>query len=173
MAKTRTQKEEMIGALTENAKNAKAVVFANFQGLKVKESEELRKECRGQDIAFMASKKTLLDKAFSAAGFTLEAKGFPGSVAAVFGLQDEVAPAQVINKFAKTHKAVEIYGGILEGKFISADKVVELASLPNKQELLAKLVGTLNAPVSGFVNVLAGNLRNLVGVLNNIKESKI
>jgi large subunit ribosomal protein L10 len=172
MAKTRKQKEEMVGMLTDNAKNAKAVVFANFQGLKVKESEELRKECRGQQIAFVASKKTLLGKAFNAAGLTIETSGFPGSVAAVFGLQDEVVPAQVINKFAKTHKTVEIYGGILEGKFIGADKVVELASLPSKQELLAKLVGSLNAPVSGFVNALAGNLRNLVGVLNNIKETK-
>lgn len=173
MAKTRKQKEEMIGTLADNVKNAKAVVFANFQGLKVKESQELRNECRGQNITFVASKKTLLDKAFTDAGLPIAAKDFVGSVAAVFGLADEVAPAQVINKFAKTHKTVEIYGGILEGKFIDASKVVELASLPGKQELLAKLVGTLNAPVSGFVNALAGNLRNLVGVLNNIKESKI
>jgi large subunit ribosomal protein L10 len=99
-------------------------------------------------------------------------KSFGGGVSALFGKEDEVAPAQLIAQFAKTHEVVTLFGGILEGKFIDAAKVKELSALPSKQQLLGQLVGTLNAPISGFVNVLAGNLRNLVGVLNNIKQSK-
>ncbi len=172
MAKTKQLKEQAIQDLVDNIKSAKSVVFANFQGLKVSESEELRGKCREQKIDYLASKKTLLKKALSEAGFDVDTKSFEGGVAAVFGTEDEVAPAQVIAGYAKDHEVVKIFGGILEGNFIDAAKVTELSKLPSKQELYAKLVGSINAPVSGFVNVLAGNLRGLVGVLNSIKESK-
>lgn len=172
MAKTRQQKEEAVKILTDSIKNAKSVVFANFQGLKVSESDELRKTCREQNIGILASKKTLVKKAMSDAGMEADVMLFDGSVATFFGLEDEVAPAQIVSKFAKKHNVIKFFGGVLEGKFIDADKVLELSKLPGKQELYARLVGTINAPVSGFVNVLAGNIRNLVSVLNNIKEAK-
>jgi len=114
----------------------------------------------------------LVKYAFKSAGLDIETESFDGSVASVFGHNDEVSPAQIVANFAKTHDMVKIFGGILEGKFIAADKVLALSRLPSKQQLLGQLVGTLNAPISGFVNVLAGNLRNLVGVLNNIKATK-
>lgn len=172
MAKSREQKESALQELTAELKNSKSVVFANFQGLKVKDSEELRGICRKQNVGYLASKKTILQKALETVGLKVVADKFAGGVAAVFGREDEVAPAQIIAEFAKKNEIVKIYGGVLEGNFIDGAKVSELAKLPSKQQLLGQLVGTLNAPVSGFVNVLAGNLRNLVGVLNNIKESK-
>ncbi len=172
MAKTKQQKEDAIKLLVDNIKNAKSVVFANFQGLKVSESEELRQKCREQNIGIVASKKTLVRKALADAGFDVDTKSFEGGVSALFGLEDEIAPAQVVNNFAKDHKVVSFFGGVLEGNFIDAAKVTELSKLPSKQELYAKLVGSINSPVSGFVNVLAGNIRNLVSVLNNIKEAK-
>lgn len=173
MAKTKQQKEQSIQLLAEGIKNAKAVVFANFQGLKVSESEELRGLCREQDIDYVASKKTLVKKVLADAGFDVDTKEFQGGIATVLGNEDEVAPAQIIANFAKDHKVVDIFGGILEGKFIDADKVKELSKLPSKQQLLGQLVGTLNAPISGFVNVLAGNMRGLVNVLNNMRELRI
>ncbi len=172
MAKTKQQKEEVIKILADNIKNSKSVIFANFQGLKVKESDELRQKCREQNIGILASKKTLVQKALAEAGLEVDAGSFAGGVAAFFGGDDEVAPAQLVSKFAKTHEVVNFFGGILEGKFIDANKVNELAKLPSKEQLYAQLVGTINAPISGFVNVLAGNIRNLVSVLNNIKEAK-
>lgn len=172
MPKTKQQKEEAIKILTDNIKNAKSVVFANFQGLKVSESEELRQKCREQNIGIMASKKTLVKKALADAGLDVDTKSFEGGVSALFGLEDEVAPAQVVSNFAKDHDVVSFFGGVLEGNFIDAAKVTELSKLPSKQELYAKLVGSINAPVSGFVNVLAGNLRGLVNVLNAVKDAK-
>ncbi len=172
MAKTRQQKETSVKDLVERIQAAKAVVFANFQGLKVSESEELRGQCREQNIDYLASKKTLLKHALSEAGYDQDIKAFVGGIAVVLGHEDEVAPAQVIDRFAQKHEVATIYGGILEGKFIDAVKVKELAKLSSKPQLYAKLVGTINAPVSGFVNVLAGNLRGLVQVLNAVKESK-
>ena len=173
MAKTKQQKEESLNLLTENIKTAKSAVFANFQGLKVVESEELRAKCRENNVSYTATKKTLIGRALADAGYDVDAKAFEGGVAAVLGRDDEVVPAQIIANFAKGHEVVEIFGGILEGKFIDAAKVNELSKLPSKQQLLGQLVGTLNAPVSGFVNVLAGNLRGLANVLNGIKEAKV
>jgi len=81
-------------------------------------------------------------------------------------------PARVLNKFAQANEAMEIFGGILENSFIEVDRVKALASLPSRLELLGRTVGAIKAPVSGFVNVLAGNLRGLVYALQAIKESK-
>jgi len=172
MPKTKQQKEQAIENLVADLKNAKSVVFANFQGLKVVESEELRKLCREQNIQYIATKKTLLKRALADAGYDVDTKAFEGGIATIFGIEDEVAPAQIVANFAKDHEASAVFGGILEGSFIDAAKVTELSKLPSKQQLLAQLVGTLNAPVSGFVNVLAGNLRGLVNVLNAVKEAK-
>jgi len=97
---------------------------------------------------------------------------FEGGVATFTGTTDEVAPARIVNDFAKKNEVVAIFGGTLDGKYIDAVFVKNLASLPSKQQLLGQLVGTINAPVSGFVNALAGNLRGFVSVLNNIKEAK-
>jgi large subunit ribosomal protein L10 len=172
MAKSQVQKEQTIETLVSQFKSAKSVVFANFQGLKVKESEELRKLCRDENVLYMASKKTLVQKAIEQAGIAGDVNSFVGSVSVAFGQGDEVAPARVLAEYAKKHEAVKLYGGLLEGNFIDGDKVKALAALPTKHQLLGQLVGTLNAPVSGFVNVLAGNLRGLVTVLDAIKEQK-
>lgn len=172
MAKTKQQKQEAMEKLSEGIKSAKSVVFANFQGLKVSEMEELRATCREQDITCVAVKKTLVKRALMDAGMDVETESFGGGIAAFFGNTDEVAPAQIVSKYAKTHEIVTIFGGVLEGQYIDDQKVKALSALPSKQELLGKLVGTLNAPVSGFVNVLAGNLRGLATVLNAIKDQK-
>jgi len=173
MAKTKQQKQDTIKDLTDGLKNAKAAVFANFQGLTVEESQDLRSKCREQGIDVLAAKKTLVKQACD--DLKLEGANpasFQGGVAAFMATEEETSAARVVNTFAKDHDIVEIFGGILEGKYISGDEVKFLANLPTREELLAKVVGSINAPVSGFVNALAGNLRNLVGVLNNIKEAK-
>jgi len=172
MAKSRLQKDDIVQELVEQMKNSKSAVFANFQGLTVAQTEALRKQCRESDIYLVASKKALLRKALSLSGIDVDTKSFNGGVAVALGLKDEVAPAQVLANFAKKNELLTFFGGILEGAFIDAAKVNQLATLPSKQQLLGQLVGTINAPVSGFVNVLAGNLRGLVGVLNNIKDTK-
>lgn len=172
MPKSRKQKEVGIESLVSGLKNAKASVFANFQGLKVSESEELRKKCRAEKVTVLATKKTLLRRALEDSGITgVDPKVYTGGVAVFMG-NDEVTAAKVVDTFAKSHDIVALFGGVLEGKYMEASQVKALAALPGKQELLGQLVGTLNAPVSGFVNVLAGNLRGLVSVLNNIKEAK-
>ncbi len=172
MAKDRLQKEAMVQGLVEQMNSSKSAVFANFQGLTVAETEELRKQCREAGVSLVASKKSLLKKALSLSGLDVDTKAYQGGVAVALGLNDEVAPAQVLANFAKKHDVLTLFGGILEGAYIDSAKVEQLSKLPSREQLLGQLVGTINAPVTGFVNVLAGNLRGLVGVLNNIKEAK-
>lgn len=95
-----------------------------------------------------------------------------GPLAVAFGYEDEVAPAKLCWQFAKKNKALEITGGILEKDILTKEEIENLAKLPGKDELIAKVVGSIGAPISGFVNVLAGNLRGLVGVLGAIKDQK-
>ncbi|MDA1038479.1 MAG: 50S ribosomal protein L10, partial [bacterium] len=91
---------------------------------------------------------------------------------ALFSYDDEISPARVITNFAKNRESITVTAGILEGNLVGMETVTAFASLPSREELLAKLVGSINAPVSGFVNVLAANLRGLVQVLGAIKEQK-
>lgn len=172
MAKTKQQKQEAIDQLAASIEGATAVVFANFQGLSVAAMEELRGKCREEGVSAMASKKTLVRLALAQQGMDVDTKEYEGGVAAYFG-QDAVSAAKVVATFAKDHEQVTIFGGVLDGVYVDAAQVIALSKLPTKQELLAQMVGSLNAPISGFVNVLAGNMRGLVNVLSAIKDQKI
>lgn len=173
MAKTRQQKEVALKNFGEKLSTAKSSVFVNFDGLKVKEIEELRKKCRQEKVDYIVAKKTLMRLGFKEAGINdVDPKTFNKGVATILSYDDEVAPARIIQGYAKGHEALYAVGGILEGKFVGREKVIELAKLPSRLELLAKVVGSIKAPVSGFVNVLSGNLRNFVCVLNAIKDTK-
>ena len=170
MPKSKQQKQVTVEALTSGLKGAKGVVFANFQGLTVAQTEELRKNARKVGVTVLAAKKTLVKRALETVGLSdTDTASFQGGVATFIG-SDEVTPAKVVATFAKKNEIVKIFGGILEGKFIDATMVKSLSALPGKQELLSMLVGSLNAPISGFVNVNAGILRSLINVLNARKE---
>lgn len=177
MAKSKEQKQEILNALADKIERAKSVVFTQFDALGVKDNEVLRNKLRENGSEYMVAKKTLLDIAFRDQNVeNLKIKDFEGRVAAVFGYDDEVAPAKVVSDFRKEGEKednVNFVGGILEGKFLAADQVEALSKIPSKQELYAKMVGSLNAPVSGFVNVLAGNMRSFVNVLKAIEEKKV
>src|SRR3989338_8683970 len=136
------------------------------------DADKLRAKGRKEGVDFVVAKKTLLTRALKEIGLELTKDQFEGSVLTSIGYEDEVAPAKLIAGLAKEKEAMKMLGGILEGKFVDAAAVKTLAKLPGKQELLAKMVGSLNAPLSGFVNVLAGNLRSFVYALNAIAKSK-
>lgn len=173
MPKTKQQKEAISRDLKERLHKAKSVVFTSFNALTVKENEALRNELVKENSEYYAAKKTLLARTLADEKIEADARSFAGQVAVTFGYSDEVAPAKILAKFIKgSDGRLKFLGGILEGKFIDAAKVSELSTLPSKEELYAKIVGSINAPVAGFVNVLAANLRGLVGVLSAIQKTK-
>ncbi len=172
MPKSKQQKLATIDALVADLKNAKGVVFANFQGLTVAQTENLRREARKEGVTVLAAKKTLVQRALEQAGLTgIDTSTFNGGIATFISL-DEVAPARVVQTFAKKNEVVKIFGGILENKFVDASMVKALSALPTKHELLSKMVGSLSAPISGFVRVNAGVVRSLLNVLTAYKEKK-
>lgn len=174
MPKSKTQKMATLEVLNEKIAKSKSVVFATFNGLPVKENEALRRELKQQSGDYFVAKKTLLELAFKKAKFEgLNLRKLTGQIAVIFGFGDEVAPAKLVAKYKKSSDGkLDFAGGILENKFLSIDEVTALSALPGREELYAKLVGSINAPVSGFVNVLAGNLRGLVNVLKAVGEKK-
>jgi len=186
MAKSKEQKKEIIKSLSDKISRSKSIVFINFNGLEVGENEDLRKKLKENKGEYYVVKKTLLDRVLKDNKIAdLNISEYDGQMAAIFGYEDEVTPAKIVDNFREEHLTKEkeekicFIGGILDlhsdtgSKLISKEEVMFLAKLPTKPELYAKVVWSLNAPVSGFVNALAGNLRNLVYVLDAVKDKKV
>jgi large subunit ribosomal protein L10 len=173
MPKSRDQKKELLDQLSDKVKKSKSIVFVDYKGTKVKEIEDMRKESKKQNAEYVVAKKTLIKIAFDNGKIEgINPKDVDGNIALLLSYEDEVSAAKLANQFSKDSKTLNMVGGVMEGKYIDAQMVKRLANIPSRLELYAKLVGTLNGPISGFVNVLQGNLRNFVGVLDAIKKTK-
>lgn len=173
MAKSRQKKDAESAALTERFRKMKVTVLTTTSNLKVKDMTELRSSLRAENIEYVIAKKTLVSRALKDAGLgQIDVSPINSGFSLAFGYDDEVAPAKLLAQFAKTHESVLFLGGILDGVFVEADRMKQLAKLPSRDELRARVVGTIAAPISGFVNVLAGNLRGFVRVLNAIREQR-
>ncbi|MDP3900266.1 MAG: 50S ribosomal protein L10 [bacterium] len=170
---TKQQKVMIIKDLTDKLSRSKSVFFSKFFGTSANDINDLRRQFRQAGSEYIVAKKTLLDRIFSESEINgVKAKEMSGEVAAIFSYDDEVAPAKVLNDFSKKHESMEIIGGVLEKKYIDAAQVKALAQLPSKHQLYGMVVGTINAPISGFVNALAGNLKNVLYVLKAVGEKK-
>ncbi len=172
MPKTRAQKAEIVLELSQKLGKMKSVVFTRISGYTMDDANSLRQKGRAVGVEVMIAKKTLLNRALQSQGFTIAPDELEGSILTTIGLDDEVAAAKLMAEFAKDRETIQIVGGILEGKFVGSTAIKQLATLPSREQLLAQLVRSLNAPISGFVNVLAGNLKGLLYVLNAIKSAK-
>jgi large subunit ribosomal protein L10 len=169
MAKTRVHKEEDLKELTEKLKSAKSVVFSEYRGTTVKNIDKLRKDLRKEGVFSKVYKVTLIEKALEANGISAK-MDYKTPVMLSISEEDETTPARIIKNIAKDIKTIGFLAGMVDGQVISKAQVAALADLPSKDELRGHLVRTINAPVSGFVNVLAGNLRGLINVLNAVAQ---
>lgn len=175
MPKNKEQKQAILQDLQEKISKAKSLIFVGFDALGVHDNENLRSKIKAEQGEYYVAKKTLINRALKDQQIDLNTKNLPGKIAAIFSYADEVAPAKVIGAFKKDKEKsdkLSFLGGLLNGQTLSGSEAQALAELPGKQELYSKMVGSLNAPISGFVQVMAGNLRNLVGVLKAISEKK-
>ena len=182
MPKTKAQKAEIVAKVADRLKRMKAAAFSQVSGYTMEDADKLRAQAAKQDVEVFITKRTLLALAAKEAGIEgMDTEGMEGSILTAVGYADEVSAAKLLKELAATKKlahkdkleTMSLVAGILDGKFMNQAQVTQLASLPTKQQLLGQLVGTLNAPISGFVNVLAGNLRGLVTVLGAIKEKRV
>ena len=171
MAITKEKKEEVIAELQDLFKNAKSVVFSDYKGINVKDFGTLRSKLRENEVNFKVAKKTLIKIAAEKTGFKdLPDEVLEGQVGLAFGMGDEVAAAKTLYEFSKKNEAIKLLGALMEGRNLSKEETLQLAKIPGKEELLAKLVGSMKSPISGFHGALYSLLRNFVGVVGAYKE---
>lgn len=173
MAISRQKKEEVLQELVEKFKTAKSVVFAEYRGLTVKQVGEVRNQLREQGIYYKVAKKTLLNLAAQQAGFkSIPVEYMEGPISAVFSFQDEVSGPKIIYKLGKEFEGLSLKGGLMDGQAFGAAQAVQLAQIPSKEELIAKMLGSLQAPIRGFHGVLHGSIRQFVGTLQAVVDKK-
>lgn len=172
MSDKKNAKEQVVNEIKEKFQRAEAVVLVDYRGLNVAEVTELRKRFREAGADYKVYKNTLMTRALTELGMEGLIPYLTGPNAVALGYDDPVVPAKIISEFAKDHEKLEIKAGMISRKVIGAEGIKSLASLPSKEVLVAQVLGGLNAPITGFVNVLQGNIRNLVYALNAIAEKK-
>lgn len=172
MSDKKDAKQQVVNEIKEKFQRAEAVVLVDYRGLNVAEVTELRKRFREAGADYKVYKNTLMTRALTELGMEELIPYLTGPNAVALGYDDPVVPAKIISEFAKDHDKLEVKAGMISRKVIGAEGVKSLANLPSKEVLVAQALGGLNAPITGFVNVLQGNIRNLVYALNAIAEKK-
>lgn len=168
----KNSKEIVVKQLAEKLARAKAAYLSDYRGINVDQANTLRGELLKTGVEYRVVKNTLLKLAIKGTDTECLGEYLTGPTALTIVNDDPVAPAKVLNDFAKNIEAFELKCGVLEGKMLSVEDIKALAELPSRDELLAKMLGSINAPVSNFVGVLAAVNRSLVQVLAAIKDQK-
>lgn len=150
----RSLKEAKVQEIKEKLEKAEAIILANYQGLTVEEDTELRKKFRESGVDYKIYKNTLVKLALKELGVEGLDESLKGPVSIAIGYEDPTAPARLLNDFAKEHKALELKAGYVQKQIYDTAKVKELAAIPPKEVLVAKLLGSLNAPISNFAYVV-------------------
>jgi large subunit ribosomal protein L10 len=163
--------QEGLQTLIEKFKLTKGMILTHYHGLSVSDISDLRSKLRPHKSEYLIVKNTISELALKELGVDA-GNNFIGPTAIVFQSDDIVSPAKVVSEFAKAHENLKIKAAFLDGKFVGSEVVMQLSSLPSKEVLIAKMLGSMNAPISGFVNVLAANIRRLLTVLNAISEKQ-
>jgi large subunit ribosomal protein L10 len=151
----RQLKEAKVAEIKEKLEKAQAVVLTKYQGLTVEEDTQLRKNLREAGVEYRVYKNTLVTLAAKELGLEGIVEYLEGPVSIAFGYEDVTAPARILNDFAKDHKVLELKAGIIDGEIYDSDKIKQLATIPSKEVLIAKLLGSIKSPISSFARVLS------------------
>jgi large subunit ribosomal protein L10 len=166
LAITREKKETIVNEYVEKIRRSQAVIVSEYRGLTTKQLQSLRRDLRAAQGELAVSKNTLAARALTEVGLPAPEELLTGPVALTFCYDEVAAPAKVMTKFAKDSKVLVLRGGLMGQSVFKEDGVQALTELPSKEQLRGQFVGTLQSPMSGLVNVLAGTMRGLLNVLN-------
>ena len=171
------KKQAVVSEIKNWLTTSQAVILTSYRGLNVATDTEMRRELRAAGVTYKVVKNTMLRIAAKEAGIEGLDSHLEGTTAIAFSTEDAVAPAKVLCGFMKKNKLEDqgiltIKVGILDGKVIDAKEVKALANLPSREELIAKLLGSMNAPIANTVGVLSGIIRNFVGVVEAYRAKK-
>ena len=166
-------KQQVVTEMHEKLAKAKAVFLADFRGMSVEKATTLRNDLRGAEVEYKVVKNTLLVLASAETEAAMLAPHFKGPTAVALTYSDPVAAAKVLAKYAKDQQAAFVLkGGVLSGKTITAAEILALSELPSREVLIAKMLGSMNAPATNFVGVLAAVPGSFVRALDAIRQQK-
>lgn len=166
------EKSKIVDQLVEKIENASSLVLIDYKGLTVTQDTKLRNHFRQSGVEYKVLKNRLLKRAFNQLGYADFDKDLEGPTAVAFGSEDMAAPARIVKDSIKEFKKISVKSGLVDGVYLQADGVTTLASLPTKEELIAKMLGSMMSPVTRFASVLNNTIAALPRVLNAIAEQK-
>lgn len=166
------KKAQIVAELKDKFENSSSAVLIDYRGITVAEATVMRNECRDAGVVYKIYKNTLTERAVKELGYEDLIPYLKGPTAIAFGVDDPVAPAKLLSDTIKKLKKMEFKVGVVEGKVIDVDGIKELASLPSREELIAKMLGSMNAPITGLAMVLSGTIRSLLYALKAVEEQK-
>ncbi len=169
----RSEKEQIVAEVTEVVGRARGMFFTNFSGLTVEQATELRREFLKSGVEYRVVKNTLIQKALeSATGYDKVYDKLAGPTGVAFAFDDPVAPAKIIRKFSEKHGKLSLKVCVLEKEVYDGSKLDELAKLPTRKEMMASILGSIQAPLAGVPTVINAILRDLVGLVGEIEKRK-
>ena len=168
----RPEKAAEVKAIADKLQSAQSLVLADFTGLSVEQMTAFRSQCRAQQVECRVVKNRLAKIAAGDAEFGVLKEFFSGPTALILGPESQVDPAKLAVEFAKDNEALSIKGGYVDGQFLEAAQVVALSKTPNRDELIAKMMGSINSPVSGLAMVLNGVIGGLARVIDAVAKQK-
>ena len=147
-------KQPIVQAIVDDITDAQSIVLVDYRGLTVEQDTELRKQLREAGIIYKVCKNTMMKRAFEGTDFAQLDEYLEGPNAIAISKEDATAPARIICKFAKTAEALEVKAGVVEGTVYDQNGVLELSKIPSREELLSKLLGSLQSPITNLARVL-------------------
>ncbi len=165
-------KKSVVDQMAKELEASCVGVIVSYKGITVDADTKLRKELREANVKYSVVKNTMLSRAAEIVGINIPSDVLEGSTALAICKDDYIAPAKILYNFAKDNEFYRIKAGFIDGKSVTVGQIEELAQLPSKEVLIAKALGGIQAPISGFASVLSGTIRGLVVALNAITEKK-
>ncbi len=163
-------KAEKIDELAEMLRQSKGSILLDYRGLNVPDINRLRRELAVEDVAFHVAKNTLLEIAAKRAEVQVAPELLAGPTAVAFGLRDEVTAAKLLTEFARRNRTVSIKGGLVGGRSMNASQVGQLAELPVREVLLARLLGVIQAPLAKTLGTIQAPAREVAGLATAFRE---
>ncbi len=169
----RSEKEQIIAEVKEKIERAKGMYFADFTGITVEQVTDLRREFRKVNVDYRVVKNTLARKALeSITGYDKVIEKLVGHTAIAFSYDDPVAPAKIMKKFRDKHEKLKVKVCVLENQVFDGTHLNDIAKLPSRSELIAGIIGSIQAPISGVVGAINAVARDLVSVIDAIEKKK-
>ena len=170
---TKQKKQEIVANLIEKLRGVQGMYLLDFTGLKVDEAIKLRRAFRQIDVKYVVAKNTLIKRALGELnGFPIPDDKFTGPTGIVFSYDDPVAPAKIIRDLSEKDKKPVLKGAVLDGQFFDGSKLKELAALPGKKDLMASIIGSIHAPISGIVGTINAVLRDVAYLTEEVAKKK-